>query len=426
MNKVLQEGKGRKIEVDYKNRLVYKTGSYLKLLKEWNNLKKLYTLNINVPKPVKFDRKSLLKAQIVMSFILGKTLEELLPKLNYQEKLKIAYELGKIFKDFNKHNIWHEDIHAGNIIITSEKKIFLVDLYKIKKASNLKTLQINQLSVLYGAFIKEINNKIILSFLKGYLGNYKEAKEFIIKYGKEIKKKGIKNLVSILKNEISHLNNPRRFKEVSLENWKGYLALRTNNFIYEDQILTWLNTYQKENKILGDIIKNGRSALVVRYKDVCLKLFKKRKHKWRGLKDLILYNLNYTRARRSFINAYLFYFLCGDTPPPLGFFENKNGESLFVSVFVKNSKNFLKFIENLSPKEKEFYINMLLNWFKKILDFNFISKDAAFKNILIDSENNFWLVDTFDIIYTSNSDKKEKSFNRLLKDVRKFGIFYEK
>ena len=418
MIEILQEGKGRKIEFNHKNDLVYKSGSFFKLLKEWHKLKKAYSLNLNVPKPIKFIKQSLFKAQIIMSFIEGNTLENLVPNLSYVDRIKLAFSLGKTFKELNKHRLWHKDIHKGNIIVTSEGEIFLLDLYKLQKSLSFKISQIKQLAVLYGAFIKDLDIKIILSFLKGYLGNYKNTKEFIKKYGPQIREKGIKNLINILKKEISNLDNPRRFKKIVLGDWKGYLALRTNGLFYENEILDWLESYQKENKILGKIVKEGRSALVVKYKNICLKLFKKRMHKWKGLKDLLLYRMKYTRARKSFFNSYLFYFTCGYTPPPLAFFENKNGEGIFVTLFIEDSVTFSKFIEKFPDKEKALYINKLLKWYKKILDYNFISKDANLRNILVNSKNNIWLIDSLDIVYTNNLKKKTNSINRLLKDLK--------
>lgn len=417
MIEVLQEGKGRKVELNYQEKLVYKSGSLPQLLVEWYKLKKAYNLKLNVPKPVKFIIQSFSRAQIVMLFIEGSTLENLLPSLDNIDKIKLAFSFGKVFKKLNKYKLWHKDIHKGNIIVTQEKEVFILDLYKLKKSLSLKASQVNQLSILYEVFIKELNLKIISSFLKGYLDSYEDARRFIKRYGSQIKERGLQNLINVLRHEISNLDNPRRFKKVQLEEWSGYFALRTDALLYESEILGWLKTYRENNKIYGEIIKEGRSALVVKYRELCLKFFKKRMHKWMGLKDPIVYKIGYTRARRSFLNSYLFYFISGCTPPPLAFFENKNGEGILVTQFIANSTTFSKFIEKLPEEYKSTYINKLLNWYENILNFNFISKDANLRNILIDSNDKLWLVDSLDIVYTNSHKNKIKSRHRLLKDL---------
>ncbi|MCS7278568.1 MAG: AarF/UbiB family protein [Thermodesulfobacteriaceae bacterium] len=414
---VLKEGKGRKIEVERNSQFLYKSGSIFKILKEWYNLKKAFQLKLKVPHPIKFVRLSLFKAQIVMSYIEGKTLEELIPNLKYIEKLRIANELGKMLRILNNQKLCHQDLHKGNIIVSKDNEIFLLDWYKLKKYLTKNKAQINQMITLYGSFIKELNLKLILSFLKGYFGNYKQAKKFIECFGTYIQQQGIKKIIKILKKEVTNLENERRFKKIYFKNWKGYISIRTNGINYEKEILHWLKHYQEDNIILGEILKNGRSSLLVKYNDLCFKLFKRRIHKLKGLKDVFLYIIKSNRVRKSFFNSYLFFFITHFTPAPLAFFENKKGEGLLVTYYIKNSLNFAKLLDNLSNQERKRYINKLLKWYKKVLNYNFITKDPNLRNFLIDS-NNIWLVDTLDIIYTDNPQKKEKSLNKLFQNLK--------
>lgn len=62
---------------------------------------------------------------LIMDYIEGKTLNDYLKKNNLSKKLKKNIE--DVFKKLNKHGIIHGDEHGGNVMITKNKRVFIID-----------------------------------------------------------------------------------------------------------------------------------------------------------------------------------------------------------------------------------------------------------------------------------------------------------
>lgn len=93
-------------------------------LNEARALIKVKNYGINVPQVFEIDSTN---STIVMKYIQGNKLKDILANLDDNLKKKYFYEIGRIIATLHKNGHIHGDITTSNIIITSEGNIFLID-----------------------------------------------------------------------------------------------------------------------------------------------------------------------------------------------------------------------------------------------------------------------------------------------------------
>lgn len=81
---------------------------------------------VGVPTPTIFlvDVKN---ATIIMEFIEGKQVKQLLNEISESKRHRLCLEIGRLVGSLHKHEIIHGDLTTSNMIQNSEGKIFLVD-----------------------------------------------------------------------------------------------------------------------------------------------------------------------------------------------------------------------------------------------------------------------------------------------------------
>jgi TP53 regulating kinase-like protein len=90
-----------------------------------------------VPTPTIFlvDVKN---AVIVMEFIEGKQIKQLLGDLSRREREKVCVRIGELIGKLHMHGVVHGDLTTSNMILNSEGKIFLVDFGLGEKTMELE------------------------------------------------------------------------------------------------------------------------------------------------------------------------------------------------------------------------------------------------------------------------------------------------
>jgi TP53 regulating kinase-like protein len=90
-----------------------------------------------VPTPTIFlvDAKN---AVIVMEFIDGKQIKQLLGDLSEKERAKVCVRIGELIGRLHMHGVVHGDLTTSNMILNSEGKIFLVDFGLGEKTMELE------------------------------------------------------------------------------------------------------------------------------------------------------------------------------------------------------------------------------------------------------------------------------------------------
>lgn len=90
-----------------------------------------------VPTPIIF-MVDVENATIIMEFIEGKQIKQLLESISEVERYKICLKIGETIAKLHMHGIVHGDLTTSNMILNSSGKIFLIDFGLAEKTSELE------------------------------------------------------------------------------------------------------------------------------------------------------------------------------------------------------------------------------------------------------------------------------------------------
>jgi len=130
---------------------------------------------------------------IVMEFITGKQVKQFLTEASKKDRQVLCFQIGELIGKLHKKGIIHGDLTTSNMILDSERKIFIVDFGLGEKTSELEArgvdlhLMKRALQSTHFRFAEECFGAV----MEGYseiIGNEK-AKEILEKI-KEIERRG--------------------------------------------------------------------------------------------------------------------------------------------------------------------------------------------------------------------------------------------
>lgn len=128
---------------------------------------------LNVPQVFEIDPSS---STIIMKYINGKKLKNLLDKLDEKRKRKYFETIGRFIAILHKNGHIHGDITTSNIIITDLEEVFLIDfgLHEYSDSIEDKSVDLHLLKrVLISSHGKD-SNLCFNSFLEGYQKEYRD------------------------------------------------------------------------------------------------------------------------------------------------------------------------------------------------------------------------------------------------------------
>jgi len=143
-------------------------------LNEARALIKVKKYGINVPQVFEIDSAN---STIVMKYIKGNRLKDILSDLDDNLKKKYFNEIGRMIATLHINGHIHGDITTSNIIITSEEQIYLIDfgLHEYSDTIEDKSVDIHLLKrVLISSHGKDYE-PCFTAFLEGYISEYKSA-----------------------------------------------------------------------------------------------------------------------------------------------------------------------------------------------------------------------------------------------------------
>jgi TP53 regulating kinase-like protein len=133
------------------------------------------------------------EAVIVMEFIEGKQVKQLLGNVSRMERQRLCLKIGELIGRLHKHGIIHGDLTTSNMILDSEGKIFFVDFGLGEKSKELETrgvdlhLMKRALQSTHYRFAEECFNAVMEGYSK-VLGQ--EPTENVLDKIREIERRG--------------------------------------------------------------------------------------------------------------------------------------------------------------------------------------------------------------------------------------------
>lgn len=132
-------------------------------------------------------------ATIIMEFIEGKQIKQLLPAVNKNERRRLCLEIGELVGRLHNYGIIHGDLTTSNMILSPEGKIFFIDFGLGEKTKELESrgvdlhLMKRALQSTHFTFSKECFDAVMEGYSKVF--DDKTVKAVITKI-REIEKRG--------------------------------------------------------------------------------------------------------------------------------------------------------------------------------------------------------------------------------------------
>jgi TP53 regulating kinase-like protein len=132
-------------------------------------------------------------ATIIMEFIEGKQVKQLLSGVSKSERQHLCFRIGELIGRLHKNGIIHGDLTTSNMILNSEGKIFFVDFGLGEKSKELEARGVDlhllkrALQSTHFRFVKECFNSVIDGYSK-VLGA--ETAKNVLDKIKQIEKRG--------------------------------------------------------------------------------------------------------------------------------------------------------------------------------------------------------------------------------------------
>jgi len=162
-------------------------------LNEARALIKVKTYGLNVPQVFEIDCTT---STIIMKYIEGKKLKDLISVFDDGKKNKIFYEIGRFIAKLHQNGHIHGDITTSNIIITSNEDVFLIDfgLHEYSDSIEDKSVDLHLFKrVLISSHGSDFD-QCFKAFIKGYISDYdlngSEKGRSIVKNIKSIESRG--------------------------------------------------------------------------------------------------------------------------------------------------------------------------------------------------------------------------------------------
>jgi TP53 regulating kinase-like protein len=145
-----------------------------------------------VPTPTIF-MVDVAEANIIMEFVEGKQVKQVLDDLPAEERLRLSRHIGKLIGRLHKHGIIHGDLTTSNMILTPYGKVFFVDFGLSERSTELETRGVD-LHLMKRAFQSthyKHAKECFEAIMEGYAGvvGKEEAKKVLEKI-REIERRG--------------------------------------------------------------------------------------------------------------------------------------------------------------------------------------------------------------------------------------------
>ena len=338
--------------------------------KEWEILNYLIKSNVSVPKPIAFGflkkENGIFDVWIVIEFISSAvTFDKIEPEKSSKTGKFAAKNLAHEVATLHLSDVWHGDLHSGNLLYVPEKQKWIItDFQRAKLGHPGRKEFVDDLVQLHHCLGKKVKLGLRLVFLQEYLNTFAKITETEDEItGYEVKNlfleiKNKSRLYSILqaKNRNSRCEkNNKNFAElkklISIEDIpKDFKKAWTIRKISNQLLSDFAKLLKKEDWYLDSdvtIIKNTKSVAVGVWAHPQGNLFVKQYRYRKTISDRIGKLFHKSKAHRAWKSAWRLIHLHIKTAPPVmvalsprgSFIAHKYlSEVISIETALKNSK----------------------------------------------------------------------------------------
>ncbi len=397
----IKEGDQRVVYHNEANGFCIKCMQPRKARKEWRNWKGLYEHGLPSITPVAIgisrDRGYLISLAHHDYAQLNKAFDT----LGYKGRLQLLKGLGEVVRKMHGAGFYHGDLHGADFMVRfhergADLKIASFQKGGFKRITKRRTLRNLADLALSHFFCLGIRER--LAFLRGYCGNSQGARAFIRYQGRQLERLILKRSSLVADHKARKFRKINKyFNRLILENslYRGVYVRKNRELIPESFLSSPLEfIYGNETSVL----KNSRPVRVVRFKDVCIKYYKRR-----GPKDLLKSWLGVSKGKRSFQGALAMVYRFIATPEPVCYLEGRAGDSFYLSRFVDGSRNLGVYLREVSQGKRKECMRALAPFLNRMFYRGVYHLDLKGSNIMVRNVGptfRFYLIDTDEMAFS--------------------------
>ena len=109
---------------------------------------------------------------IIMEFIRGKQVKQILPNQNIEERTDLCKRIGELVAKLHFHNIIHGDLTTSNFILSDENRLFLIDFGLAEKKVEIEAKGVDLHLMKRG--LQSTHNQFAQECFRNVLNGYSE------------------------------------------------------------------------------------------------------------------------------------------------------------------------------------------------------------------------------------------------------------
>jgi len=366
-----------------------------KAKKEWRNWKRLHKKGVPTITPVALGVSRDYGYLISIAHHDWTGLYESFDAAGPRHRVRLLQELGEVIRTMHRAGFYHGDLHGGNFLARwngSRPEVRMVDFQRgrfwgLSHRQRLKNLADLAVSRFFDLGVRER-----LAFLTGYWGGRAAAFDFVRREGKRLEWLILGRSSRVADRKVRRFRRVNKYFErltTQKPSYKG-TYFRENRDRIPPSFLSSPLVFLYRNDV--DILKDTRSVRVVRYRDICVKYYKRR-----SPKDVLKGWLGLSKGKKSFRWALALFYRRIPTPEPLCYLDGPRGDSFYLCLFADSAEKLVEHLRDVSPAGREACLQALSSFLKTMFYRGVYHRDLKGSNILvrqIDRDLHFCLIDT--------------------------------
>lgn len=270
------------------------------------------------------------------------------------------------------------DNYLKNYLV-SGNKVYPIDAGMIKKTIFFRRLQqVINLSLLFSKFDQDM----FASFTKSFKKNY-----FLM-------------VMITFMADFFRLKAIKKYKEKSMRSSTDFEKISKFKYSINKKRNFEFNVSDLQNMCTGEVIKNGNTCTVFRYKDLVIK-----RYNLKNIWHFFLLQFKLSRAQKSWENANALELIGMPTPEPLAFVVRKflffKSEAFYISRYQKGI-DILKYAKNIrSDSEMLNFQKTIKDFFASLRFYRIFHGDLKGTNLIVDPAKKLCLIDLDSVSFVS-------------------------